>query len=325
MLIFFCFDSQKEYHSLINLSNNAIMNLMNLITTPEKDYALLDSGNGKKLERFGSIIMNRPDPQALWKPRLDPSAWRQANAVFSRDGKQTKWKLASDTPSSWIIDFADIKFEIRPTTFKHTGLFPEHRENWNWMREIIGKSAPSFRGGAEALQGGGVKILNLFGYTGGASLACAQAGAEVVHVDGSKMAIAWAKKNQEHSGLQDKKIRWILDDALLFLKREIKRGNTYHGIVMDPPAFGRGPKGEVWKIEEQWNELLDLCFKVLDPNPLFFLINGYASGYSPLAYKNSLLELPEKYGGTIEIGELAIAEEHSDRMLPCGIFARWSK
>jgi 23S rRNA (cytosine1962-C5)-methyltransferase len=163
------------------------------------------------------------------------------------------------------------------------------------------------------------------GYTGGASLACAQAGTDVVHVDGSKLAIAWGKKNQELSGLQDKKIRWILDDALLFLKREVKRGNTYHGIVMDPPAFGRGPKGEIWKIEEQWNELIELCLKVLDPNPLFFLINGYASGYSPIAYKNSLMELVQKHGGVIETGELTIVESTTDRLLPCGIFARWSR
>jgi 23S rRNA (cytosine1962-C5)-methyltransferase len=168
------------------------------------------------------------------------------------------------------------------------------------------------------------KVLNLFGYTGGASLACAKAGAEVCHVDGSKMAIAWARKNQELSGLAEKPIRWILDDAVLFLKREVKRGNKYDAIVMDPPAFGHGAKGEVWKIEENFQELMDLCFQVLSEKPLFFLINGYASGYSPIAYQNNLLPLIEKFGGKIETGELAIEESKSKRLLPCGIFARWS-
>jgi 23S rRNA (cytosine1962-C5)-methyltransferase len=311
---------------------------MNLITTPEPDYELLDSGNGKKLERYEQWILSRPDPQALWRPTLDREAWSSAHGIFMRDGKTTKWKLDKTMPSSWPISFGGLMFEIRPTTFKHTGLFPEHRENWNWMREILTRFADAnhplhYRGEgskqtdrkSKNLESGDVKVLNLFGYTGGASLACAQAGADVVHIDGSKLAIAWGKKNQELSGLQDKKIRWILDDALLFLKREVKRGNTYHGIVMDPPAFGRGPKGEIWKIEEQWNELIELCLKVLDPNPLFFLINGYASGYSPIAYKNSLMELVQKHGGIIETGELTIAESTTDRLLPCGIFARWSK
>jgi 23S rRNA (cytosine1962-C5)-methyltransferase len=244
---------------------------MILVTSNEKDYELIDSGNGKKLERYGSVIMDRPDPQSLWQPLKDRDVWNTANAVFMRTGKTTKWHTDKTVPSAWPIHFAGLVFEIRPTSFKHTGLFPEHRENWKWMQEIIIRShqTPSFRGGAEE-RGGGVKILNLFGYTGGASLACAQAGAEVVHVDGSKMAITWAKKNQELSGLNDKPIRWILDDAILFLKREIKRGNNYDGIVMDPPAFGRGPKGEVWKIEEQFDELMKLCKPVLSDKPLFY-------------------------------------------------------
>lgn len=313
---------------------------MILVTSHEPDYELIDSGNGKKLERYGSVIMNRPDPQSLWQPLQDRDAWNNASAVFMRTGKTTKWHTDKTVPSAWPIHFAGLVFEIRPTSFKHTGLFPEHRENWKWMQGLLTRSrqTPSLRGAISARngnrsersersaeeRGGGVKVLNLFGYTGGATLACAQAGAEVVHVDGSKMAIAWAKKNQELSGLADKPIRWILDDALLFLKREIKRGNKYDGIVMDPPAFGRGPKGEVWKIEEQFEELMSLCKQILSDKPLFFLINGYASGYSPLAYQNNLLDIVQLHGGSLETGELALEESQTKRLLPCGIFARWS-
>lgn len=285
---------------------------MILVTRDEKDYELIDSGNGKKLERYGGIVMDRPDPQALWQPLKDRTVWNRANAVFMREGKSTKWHTDKTVPTSWNINFDNLVFEIRPTSFKHTGIFPEHRENWKWMRSLIKKSKRP------------IKVLNLFGYTGGASLACAQAGAEVVHIDGSKMAIGWAKKNQELSGLEEKPIRWILDDAILFLKREAKRGNKYDGIVMDPPAFGRGPKGEVWKIEEQFEELMKLSKAVLSDAPLFFLINGYASGYSPIAYQNNLADLLQKYGGATETGELAIQEAGTGRLLPCGIFARWS-
>lgn len=284
---------------------------MNLITSHEKEYELLDSGNGKKLERYGEIVLARPDPQALWSPLKDRSVWGKADATFVRDGKTAKWNVQKTLPTAWNISFAGLVFEIRATSFKHTGIFPEHRGNWLWMQSLITKAKRP------------IKVLNLFGYTGGASLACAQAGAEVTHVDGSKMAIDWAHKNQKLSGLDDKPIRWILDDAMLFLKREAKRGNFYDGIVMDPPAFGRGPKGEVWKIEEQFEELMKLCKAVLSDQPLFFLINGYASGYSPIAYQNNLLDLVEKWGGTLETGELALEESGTGRLLPCGIFARW--
>lgn len=297
---------------------------MILVTSNEKDYELIDSGNGKKLEHYGSVIMDRPDPQAMWQPLKDRDVWNTANAVFMREGKTTKWHNDKTVPAAWPMPFAGLVFEIRPTSFKHTGLFPEHRENWKWMQAILTRSAAQTTLSTSMERVSAPRVLNLFGYTGGASLACAQAGAEVVHVDGSKMAIGWAKKNQELSGLNDKPIRWILDDAILFLKREIKRGNKYDGIVMDPPAFGRGPKGEVWKIEEQFDELMKLCKSVLSDKPLFFLINGYASGYSPIAYQNNLLELVEKHGGSIETGELAIEETGTKRLLPCGIFARYS-
>lgn len=286
---------------------------MILITDHQPEYELLDSGNGQKLERYGEYILARPDPQALWEPKHGQNEWNKADATFIRDGKKTEWKKKRTLPEEWTIRFGGLSFEIVPSTFKHTGLFPEHVENWKWMQETIKQSKRP------------ISVLNLFGYTGGASLACAQVGANVCHVDGSKMAIEWAKKNQKLSGIEPNAIRWILDDALLFLRREIKRGNHYDAIIMDPPAFGRGPKGEVWKIEEQFEELMNLCNSVLSDKPLFFLINGYASGYSAIAYQNNLLPIKNLFSGTIEYGELAIQETATERLLPCGIFARWKQ
>ncbi len=288
------------------------MNSDILITKESDGYALLDAGDGEKLERFGDFVLHRPDPQALFSPSAPCKSWK-ADAKFVRDGAKVKWETKADLPKSWTIPFGGLVMEIRPTSFKHTGLFPEQAANWDFIRETIKKS------GRES-----VSVINLFAYTGGATLAAAQAGADVTHVDGSKSAIEWARTNQELSGLSDKKIRYILEDVVLFLKREIKRGNRYDAIVMDPPKFGHGGKGEVWKIEEQFNELMNLAKDVLSDNPLFFIINGYASGYSPLAYRNSLLSLQEKFGGTIETGELALQQKDTDRLLPTGIFARWS-
>lgn len=282
-----------------------------LVTQPGKEYELIDSGKGEKLERYGSFVLARPDPQVLWQRGLSESRWKQADAIFIRKGKHTEWKKKKTLPESWPIIFGGLIFEIRPTTFKHTGLFPEQQANWEWMSQLITQAKRP------------VSVLNLFGYTGGATLACAQAGADVCHVDGSKMAITWARKNQELSRLTDKPIRWILDDALVFLRREVKRGHMYDGIVLDPPAFGHGPKGEIWKIDEQFTELLNLCYQVMSHKPLFFLINGYASGYSPIAYRNNLEEIIKKHKGSIETGELTIAESKTNRLLPCGIFARW--
>lgn len=297
------------------------------ITKKSADYELIDSGDGEKLERFGNVVLSRPDPQALWRPKLDSSEWKKADARFSREGKEGAWVTSNEkTQARWPISFSGLKFFIKPTAFKHTGLFPEQSPNWDWMREVISKaeSAP--------------EVLNLFGYTGGASLACAQAGAKVVHVDGSKAAITWAKENAELSGLADKPIRWILEDARLFAEREVKRGRFYQGIVMDPPSFGHGPDNELWKIEEHLVALVDTCFKLFSsdafaaPAPLFFIINGYSAGYSAIAYQNILQPLVERFGGTIEIGELAIEESgvaangqssSGARLLPAGIVARW--
>lgn len=287
-----------------------------IVTLDAKDgYALIDSGAGEKLERYGSYLLARPDPQALWQKRLPAKDWARADATFVRVGAQAKWHKKKDFPTMWTMALHNLYFEIRTTSFKHTGIFPEHVSMWMWMEDKIQnrilkkKKAPV--------------VLNLFGYTGGATLACAGSGAEVCHVDASKTAIDWARRNAGLSGLKDKPIRWILDDARAFLKREIKRGKKYDAIVMDPPAFGNAGKGAVWKIEEHFTDLLDLAHKVLSDDPLFFVVNGYASGYSPIAYKNNIdaLNLPK---GTVEIGELTIKESGSDRLLPCGIFARWS-
>ena len=290
---------------------------MILTTQKSKDYELIDSGEGEKLERFGKIVVARPDPQALW-PKLKLAEWKKADAVFSREEK-AGWRVNKKVPDNWLIELGGLKFKIHLSAFKHVGLFPEQLQNWLWIQKLVKTSPlpPLLRGE------GKLRVLNLFGYTGGASLATAKASAEVCHVDGSKVAINWARDNAAASGLADKPIRWILDDAIKFVKREVKRGRKYDGVIMDPPAFGHGPGGEMWKIENNFLELLDLCFQVLSEQPLFFLINGYASGYSALAYKNNLLELKEKFGGEIEAGELTIAESGGERLLPCGIFARW--
>jgi 23S rRNA (cytosine1962-C5)-methyltransferase len=282
-----------------------------LTTKPSADYELIDSGAGQKLERYGKYVLARPDPGALWSKSLPEAEWKKADAEFIRKGEKVEWKLKSDLPPAWSINFGGLNLVIKPTSFKHTGLFPEQEANWRWMRDIIKKSDRQ------------VKVLNLFAYTGGATLACAQAGAEVVHLDGSKKAVDWGKENAEASGLTDKPVRWILDDALAFLKREVKRGNKYDAIIMDPPAFGHGPKDEIWKIEEDFIKLFENCLQVLSDKPVFFLVNGYASGYSPIAYQNNLEALAQKYGGDIELGELTIKESKTDRLLPAGIFARW--
>ncbi len=283
-----------------------------LETLPSQDYELLDSGDGEKLERYGAVTLSRPDPQALWPKRLPESVWRKADGRFTRSEKNAKWVKKAGVPDEWQIELGGLRFWVRPTAFKHTGVFPEQSVNWEWLEEKIARASKP------------VRVLNLFGYTGGATLAAAYAGAEVVHLDASKVAITWAKRNAEASGLADKPIRWILDDARAFLRREAKRGNKYDGIIMDPPAFGHGPDGELWKIEEHLLDLFSACHAVLSERPLFFLVNGYASGYSAIAYENNLRQITKDIGGTIDIGELAIRESGSDgRLLPAGIFARW--
>jgi 23S rRNA (cytosine1962-C5)-methyltransferase len=282
-----------------------------LTTKPSVDYELIDSGNEEKLERYGKYILRRPDPQALWKKSQSEAEWKNADANFDADRKV--WKKKNESmQNEWQISYDDLKFNIKPTAFKHTGVFPEQEPNWQFIKsKISGAKRP-------------IKVLNLFGYTGGATMAALSAGAEVTHVDGSKSAITWAKENAELSGLINKPVRWIIDDARKFVMREIKRGGKYDGIIMDPPSFGRGGKGEIWKIESDFVKLLEECQKILSDKPLFFIINGYAAGYSSNAYYNALKPIVEKYGGQFEIGELTIQESKGKRLLPCGIFARWS-
>lgn len=279
--------------------------------SPCQDYELLDSGDGEKLERYGKFVLSRPDPQALWGKCLTASEWQNADAIFAYSGSKGGWKKKSIVPEKWKIEFGGLSFFIKPTAFKHTGLFPEQESNWRWIRDNI-KSANR-----------PVSVINLFGYTGGATLAALSAGAEVAHIDGSKSAIVWAKENATLSGLDKKPVRWILDDAREFVKRELRRGKRYDGIIMDPPAFGHGPKKELWKIEDDFLVLMKLCMEVLSDTPIFFLVNGYSAGYSPTAYANNLSLLVEKFGGEIERGELVIEESGSGRFLPAGIFARW--
>ncbi len=278
-----------------------------VVSEKSEDYELLDSGEGEKLERFGQIVLRRPDPQALWQKHLSGTKWQEAHAHFDK-----QWIGRKKVPAHWDITIDALRFQLKLSAFKHVGLFPEQRKNWKWIEESITKAAHP------------VSLLNLFGYTGGATLAALHAGASVVHVDGSKTAIGWAKENTALSGFGDMPVRWILDDALAFVKREIKRGNTYDAVVMDPPAFGHGPEGEVWEIEKHLPELVALLPELLTKDALFVLINGYASGYSPLSYKNLLESLSEKRGGKVAFGELCIAESNSGRLLPAGIFARWS-
>lgn len=284
-----------------------------LTTSSEKEYELFDSGEREKLERYGAVTLSRPDPQALWPKRLPESEWEKRDGAFVRAKVDARWVFKSGVPEKWSIELGGLRFWIRPSAFKHTGVFPEQVPNWKWIEEkIVGAKRT-------------VSVLNLFGYTGGATLAAAKAGAEVCHVDGSRVAIGWARDNAALSGLSEKPVRWILDDALAFVKREVKRGKKYDAIIMDPPAFGHGPKQELWKIETHMLELLSASYAALSDNPLFFLVNGYASGYSALAYRNNLDTLAEKFGGRVSMGELSIKESGSDRLLPAGIFARWEK
>ena len=279
----------------------------------QKEYELVDSGLGQKLEKYGPYTFARPDPEALWNRSLTAKEWDNTDLKFIRKGTRTQWIIKEGVPKSWTVEFGGLTFSIKPTSFKHTGLFPEQLLNWQWMEEVIKNENRK------------VKVLNLFAYTGGASLAAARAGAEVCHVDGSKTAVAWARENAELSGLSEAPIRWIVEDVILFLKREIKRGNKYDAIIMDPPSFGHGPKDELWKIEESFLGLMQLCKEILSDDPLFVLINGYTAGYSPITYQNNLMDMMTENKGSIEVGELTIKESNTQKLLPCGIFARWQK
>lgn len=309
------------------------MDRLILITKANAGYELIDSGREEKLERFGDVVLSRPDPQALW-PKKQPEEWSKANGVYVREGNHRQGRgpassggWTGNIAASWPVEFGGLTMFIKPTSFKHTGLFPEQLPNWEWAADTLQKSLVKGRDEHDPNSPSKAfvpRVLNLFAYTGGATLAAAKVGAEVTHVDASKSAVAWARENAAASGLEDKPIYWIVEDVLTFVTREIKRGNKYDAIIMDPPAFGHGPKSEIWKIEENFVELVELCKQLLSAKPLFVLINGYAEGYSPLAFAYNLTDLKEKYGGEVTCGDLHLEESNSGRLLPAGIFARWS-
>lgn len=280
-----------------------------------KDYEILDMADGEKLERWGDIYLIRPDPQIIWKEKSNPSLWKNAHARYIRSNTGGgRWEYLKSLPNSWQIKFKDLKFNIKLMGFKHTGLFPEQAVNWDWM---INKIRAEKRD---------IKVLNLFAYTGGATVACLSAGAQVVHVDSSKGMVAWAKENVNSSGLGEKSIRYIVDDVSKFVQREIRRGNKYDAIIMDPPSYGRGKNGEVWQFENNITELVNLCSKVLSDNPLFFLINSYTTGISAQVLENMLrVNFEEKKirSGKFAHGEIGLPMENSNMILPCGIFGRW--
>lgn len=301
------------------------MERKNLIAEPSGDYELLDSGGGEKLEKYGEFVLVRPDPQVLWEKGRE-SLWANANGRYRREGKDGVWE--GSLSKEWQVLYGGFTFNIRPTSFKHTGLFPEQLQNWEWISSLLRKSLGSakFEGSPTPPPNDfAPKVLNLFAYTGGATLAAVRAGAQVTHVDASKVAVAWARENAASSGLVEAPVRWITEDVLTFVKREIKRGVRYDAIIMDPPAFGHGPEGELWKIEDDFLELMKLCSELLSDNPLFVCVSGYAAGYSPLAFGYNLEMFVKKFGGAVEYGDLSIKEKGSDRILPCGIFARWQK
>ena len=273
-----------------------------------QDYEILDAGNGNKLQRWGQVRLLRPDPQAVW-PMQEP---RSVDARYIRSASGGgHWEYTKTLPDSWTIQYRDLTFQVRPTGFKHTGLFPEQAVNWDWMRGLVKKAPKPFR------------ALNLFAYTGGATCALAAAGAEVVHVDAAKGMVAWAKENLALCGLGDKPVRFIVDDVMKFVLREQRRGRQYEGILMDPPSYGRGPGGEMWKIEENLYPLVAECCKLLSPEARFFLINSYTTGLAPTVLSNVLQAALPGRGGRIEAGEVGLPISRGTLVLPCGASGRW--
>ena len=279
-----------------------------------KDYEVIDTSKGEKLERWGKYILLRPDPQVLWDtPKKNP-AWKHLNAHYHRSKTGGgEWEFF-DLPEQWSIHYRDLTFHLKPFSFKHTGLFPEQAANWDWFSDLIKNANRP------------VKVLNLFAYTGGATCAAAKAGASVTHVDASKGMVTWAKENAQASGLADAPIRWIVDDCVKFVEREIRRGNHYDAIIMDPPSYGRGPKGEIWKIEEKIHPFIALCEKLLSDDPLFFLVNSYTTGLAPavLTYLIST-EVVAKHGGTVTSDEIGLPVSSNGLILPCGAAGRWQQ
>lgn len=279
------------------------------------DYALLDSGDGRKLERYGRYRVVRPEPQCLWSPSLPASEWESADAVFDPTGDDDdgRWRFRHEPVETWPLAWGDVKFKGRFTSFRHLAFFPEQAANWEFLTERV-----------RAHPGGSPRTLNLFGYTGVASLAMAAAGAAVTHVDASKRAVAWARENAELSELTERPIRWITEDARKYVQREVRRGSTYEGIILDPPKYGRGPGGEVWRLFEDLPELAKLCGQLLSPDASFLVLNAYAERISGPALASLLAQVLDGRGGKIEWGELALAQELDDRAIGMSFYARWS-
>ncbi|MCI6580974.1 MAG: class I SAM-dependent methyltransferase [Oscillospiraceae bacterium] len=281
-----------------------------------EQYSILDTSSEEKLEDWNGVKLIRPDPQIIWKTPKNENLWNSADGHYHRSSSGGgSWEYRNSKPQgSWKMSYGNLTFKIKPTGFKHTGLFPEQAVNWDFMRDKIRES------------GSDVNILNLFAYTGGATLACAEAGASVCHVDASKGMVAWARENAQLSGLSDKPVRWIVDDCEKFVKREIRRGKKYDGIVMDPPSYGRGSGGEIWKLEDSIYDLVELCSQVLTEKPLFFLLNSYTTGLSPavMAYILDSI-LVKKFGGSVTSDEIGLPVKSSNMALPCGSTAIWQK
>ena len=277
-----------------------------------KDYVILDMANGEKLEKWKNITLIRPDPQIIWSEKTFPEKWKTADARYNRSKTGGgNWEFKNKLPANWQVKYKDLIFNIKPMGFKHTGLFPEQAVNWDWMINKIKNAKRE------------IKVLNLFAYTGGATVACLYAGASVCHVDSSKGMVAWAKENVTSSKLDKKPVRYIVDDVIKFVKREIRRGNKYDAVIMDPPSYGRGTSGEVWQFESDIADLVNLCTQVLSDNPLFFLINSYTTGISQEVLSNILRMNMKQYKGKIYGGEIGLPMQNSNLILPCGIFGRW--
>lgn len=277
-----------------------------------EDYEVLDSSQGEKLERWGKYILIRPDPQVIWDtPKVLPG-WKKPNAHYHRSSKGGgEWEFF-DLPKEWNIQYKDLSFHLQPFSFKHTGLFPEQAANWDWFSNKIKQANRP------------IKVLNLFAYTGGATIAAAKAGASVTHVDASKGMVTWAKENAILSGLEHAPIRYLVDDCVKFVEREIRRGNVYDAIIMDPPSYGRGPKGEIWKIEDAIHSFVKLCTKILSKEPLFFLINSYTTGLQPLVLSYLIgTEIVPKFGGIVTADEIGLPVSSNGLVLPCGASGRW--
>lgn len=296
-----------------------------------KDYEVIDTSGGEKLERWGKYLLVRPDPQVIWTSEQKNRGWKRPNAHYHRSKKGGgEWEFI-DLPEQWSISYTllngpkgiqsrsseggrNLTFQLKPFSFKHTGLFPEQAVNWDWFSDKIRKA------------GRPVKVLNLFAYTGGATLAAAAAGASVTHVDASKGMVTWARENAKSSGLEDAPVRWLVDDCMKFVEREIRRGNHYDGIIMDPPSYGRGPKGEIWKIEDAIYPLVQECAKLLSDDPLFFLINSYTTGLAPSVLTYMLgMAVQKKYGGTVKADEIGLPVTETGLVLPCGASGRWER